>query len=271
MLRLSECQKTSSRLGIREPGHFRPKKEEFVLIRRFHAMGPEFRLLGVVFDPQLLMHKGVRTIATEAGWRLSALLRPRKFFTTPELMKLYKAHVLSYIESGTAAYFHASESVLSRVDGVQRRFLRELEMSEEDALLRFRLAPLRLRREIGILGLLHRVNLGQTSGQITALFPRVGQRESRTHNLRVRYHDHQLHDRVDNHSSSLFKRSIFGMVSCYNALPQRFVEAPSVKPFQSGLQRAIMKLASGGHDGWQEVFAIGRRYGSTRQFQRLFE
>ena len=97
-------------LGTYKPGHLRPEKKEFVLIRRFRGLYPDFKLLGVTFDPQLLMHKGVRTIAVEVGWRLSTLLRPRRYFTTPELMRLYKAHVLSFIESGVSGYFHAAAS-----------------------------------------------------------------------------------------------------------------------------------------------------------------
>eukprot|EP00969_Alexandrium_andersonii_P371465 15479570-Alexandrium_andersonii.AAC.1 len=36
------------------------------------------KLLGVVFDCQLLMHEAVRTSVTEFGWRICALLRARR-------------------------------------------------------------------------------------------------------------------------------------------------------------------------------------------------
>ncbi len=131
---------------------FDSHKESFVLMRRFRAIGVNFKLLGVTFDPQLLMHVGTRKIAIEAGWRLQAVLRPRRFFTTPELFRLYKSLVVSFIESGTPGYFHAAESVLDCIDRVQRRFLREMDMPEEAALINFRLAPLRARRGMAILG-----------------------------------------------------------------------------------------------------------------------
>ena len=142
-------------------------------MRRFRALGPNFRLLGVTFDPQLLMHDGTRKIAVEAGWRLQAILRPRRFFTTPEVVRLYEAPVVSYVESGTPAYYHAAPSVLDCINRVQRRFLRALTMSDVDALVHFRLAPLETRRDIAILGLLHRVNLGLVSKQIEDLFPKM--------------------------------------------------------------------------------------------------
>ena len=59
------------------------------------------------------------------------------------------------------------------IDRVQRRFLREISISEERALLDYRLAPLQTRRSISILGLLHRITLGQVSTQIANLFPKA--------------------------------------------------------------------------------------------------
>ena len=44
---------------------FDPGKEWFILIWRRDAIGNDFRLLGVVFHPQLLMRKGARKIATK--------------------------------------------------------------------------------------------------------------------------------------------------------------------------------------------------------------
>ena len=98
--RLAECQTSLHRWGAANRVAFDPGKKEFVFIRRRNAMGNDFRILGVDFDPQLLMRKAARKIATEAGWRVKAILRAKRFFSTPELVRLYKAHVRSYIESG---------------------------------------------------------------------------------------------------------------------------------------------------------------------------
>ena len=101
---------------------------------------------------------------------MKAILRRQRYFSTPELVRLYKAHVLSYIESGTPGFFHAAASNLDCIEKIQRRFLRAVGLSEERALLDYRLAPLQTRRCIGILGFLHRVVLGQVSAQIFDLF-----------------------------------------------------------------------------------------------------
>ena len=275
VMRLSACQHQLHEWGSANQVTFDPSKEEFVLIRRFRALGPNFKLLGVTFDPQLLMHTGVRKIASEAGWRLQTLLRPRQYFSTPELMRLYKAHVLSYIESGIPGYFHAAPSVLACVDRVQRRFLRELGLSEEDALIHFRLAPLKARRYMAILGFLHRVSLGQVSGQIAKLFPRGVRSTSAVYiGDRVRgvaaRHNKQLVDRVHAYSTEQFKRSIFGMVRCYNALPQDVVDEKSVKSLQRRLQLSLLERARAGYEGWQDVFSDGLRYQSLLRFQAFF-
>ena len=124
-----------------------------------------------MFDPALPMHEAARAIATEAGWRLQTLLKVRRFFTMPELFLMYKAQILSYVESGTPALYHAAPSVLNRIDRVQRRFLRELGFSEEAALNEYRLAHLESRRDMAMLGALHKVTLGIALAQLMALFP----------------------------------------------------------------------------------------------------
>ena len=84
---------------------------------------------------------------------------------------MYKSQVFSYVEHGTQAFYNAAPSVLSRIDRVQRRFLRELNFSEVAALNEFRLAPLVARRDIAMLGALHKITLGIAPAQLMALFP----------------------------------------------------------------------------------------------------
>ncbi len=254
---------------------FDPAKEAFVLLRRRDAVGQDFKLLGLTFDPQLLMHRGARKIATEAGWRLSSILRSAKFFSTPEVFRLYKAYVLSYIESSMTGYYHAADSTLMCIDRIQSRFLRAMDMSEVDAIVRFRLAPLKLRRDIGILGFLHRVTLGLVSPQLQALFPKAGRRAlapgiAGRSRLARRYHDKQLVDRVTRSSTVLFCNSIFGMVECYNSLPQRLVDLPNVSVFQRALQASCAQRAKEGYGQWQQIFSEGRKYSSLIRFQAFF-
>ena len=119
---LQEVQRELHKWGAANRVIFDPSKESFHLLHFRFQHGDDFKLLGVVFDTQLLMHRAAREIATEAGWRLQTLLKVRRFFTTPEIFRLYKAQVLSYIEGCTPAIFHAAPSVLDRIDRVQRKF-----------------------------------------------------------------------------------------------------------------------------------------------------
>ena len=144
-----------------------------MLHRRLGTDG-EFKILGVIFNSQFLMRAAIRQVATEAGWRLQQLLKARRYFTTPELVHLYKAQVLSYLEDSTPGTYHAAVSVLDRVDSVQRRLLRELGLTELDALLRYRFAPLPSRRDIAMLGVLHRVVLGLAPPQLASFFHLLG-------------------------------------------------------------------------------------------------
>ena len=87
------------------------------MLHRRRGAGGNFRILGLTFDPELLMGVGVHEVACEAGWRLRALLRPKRFFAQHGLVHLYKAQVLSYVEATLPGYFHAGPSVLSACKG----------------------------------------------------------------------------------------------------------------------------------------------------------
>ena len=87
------------------------------------------------------MKTAVQELAREAGWKVRALLRCRHFYTTSELVVLYKAHVLSYIKTRTPAIHNAARSTLEQIDRLQRRFLHNLDLSEFEALMKYKLAP----------------------------------------------------------------------------------------------------------------------------------
>ena len=207
---------------------------------------------------------------------MKAILRAQRYFSTPELVRLYKAQVLSYIESGTPGFFHAAALILDCINKIQRRFLRAVGLSEESALLGYRLAPLQTRRCIGILGFLHRVVLGQVSAQISDLFP-MAPEIAFPDNISARArggvcarHTKQLVDRIQASSNDKFRHSIFGMVQCYNSLPQTALDQPTVSLFQRSLQVALSRHAESRLINWQDIFSDGRRYSFILRFQALF-
>ena len=275
LMELREVQTELHTWGASNQVIFDPVKESFHVLHRTFHHGDCFKILGCIYDPQLRMLTAARHIATEASWRLKTLLRTRRFFTDPELMRLYKAQILSYLESSTAAVYHASPSTLAWIDRVQVRFLREIGITELAALQDYRLAPLPSRRDIGMLGVLHKINLNTAVPQLQTLFPIVGSVVEPAGRQRLRHwrrlHSKQLATPVDFSSSDVLKRSLFGLVHCYNGLPQKVVDARSVKAFQQQLQSGLLKYAELGAEDWH--FLYSRKWKQLPRARRdiLFE
>ena len=72
----------------------------------------------------------------------------------------------------TGAIYHATTSVLQRQDKLQDKFLRDLGITIEAALMDSSVAPLSLRRDTALLGLLHRAAIGEGPPQFLNLFKR---------------------------------------------------------------------------------------------------
>ena len=70
-------------------------------------------------------------------------------------------------------YYHAASTALHPLDRVQERLCRELGISHEAVLLRYKLAPLKSIRDMALFGLLHRVVLNEVSPQLAERFPPV--------------------------------------------------------------------------------------------------
>ena len=115
-----------------------------------------FFLLGIVFDTGFRMRKAIAVFAREAGWRLTfcarivALLWPRclvcrnfKCCRTSSLVRVY----------------YRALFLLRRIDSIQERRLRQICVTPEESLEKFRLASFASRRYIGMLYLLHKIVL----------------------------------------------------------------------------------------------------------------
>ena len=121
------CQAELHKWGHANQAIFDASKEEFVILHRSRPVGSGFKLLGVLFDPKLRMHDAIHKFAVDAGWRLQALLRSRRFHSRAALVRVYKAQVLSFLEAATPAIAHACPALRDRIDRVQRWFFREME------------------------------------------------------------------------------------------------------------------------------------------------
>ena len=96
------------------------------------------------------MQREIDELANRCYWKLRAVFRARRFFTTAQLVQQYKSHVLPFLEHSTPAVYHATSSLLQTLDRVQKTFLRRVGLIEEQALKDFNLAPLSTRRDVAI-------------------------------------------------------------------------------------------------------------------------
>ena len=159
----------------------------------------------------------------------------------------FKTHIWGLCEYHNGALYHAATSHLNRLDGMQRGFLYELGLAEDQCYLEWNFAPLSLRRDIGLLGLLHKRVLGQSHPSIDVFFSWA------IDTINPDWHSKQLY----NHSydtffrTELFKRSIFALVGIYNRLPQYIVDLPTVQQFQRELTRIAKSFCEVQHPRWK--------------------
>ena len=141
---------------------------------------------------------------------------------------------MSCAEYRTAAVYHASFSSLEMIHGVQRSFLNSINVDELSALIVFNLAPLTVRRDIAMLGLIHRTVLGRGPVHFQRFFCEVGCPNRRSG--RFKRHTRQLREYRTGQYLDCVARSALGLPSVYNLLPAEAVERSNVNDFQRSLQ-----------------------------------
>ena len=247
------CQSELHMWGRANRVSFDAGKEGIYVLSRHTPQGENFKLLGINFDPRLIMEDELTELAAKCHWKVSAILSTRRYYSVERMVQLYKAQVLSYVEYRTPAVFHAATTHLELVDRVQKRFLRELGLREEEGLLEFRLAPLSVRRDIAMLGLIHRTALGEGPAHFQNIFAR---REVRAQDraTRAATSAHRMQMETCDEQSAILSRSAIGMVPVYNILPAALVEqATSVKLLQKWLQQLVMDRALSSCDKWRVI------------------
>ena len=257
---LEECQRKLHQWGAANQVTFDASKETLHVLHRTEPDGEDFKTLGVLWDTQLLLDKQCREVAQRAGWKLRALLRTLPFHDTPAVVRQYKSQVLPTLEFCTPAVYHCTDTVLEQVDRVQRRFLREAGLTEAEALVNFNLAPLQTRRDIAMLGLLHRTVLGRGPPQFQQwFFPGTQQKHGYGTRLQENRHTKQLHNYLEGKYTELLRRSALGLTRVYNQLPQNAVDKPSVQAFQQWLQNHVKDQACAGQEDWANSLNVRRR------------
>ena len=255
--RCERCQEELHKWGLANQVEFDSGKESMHILSRTAGVGPNFRLLGIDFDVALRMADAVQELVTESGWKMKTMIRTQRFFNIAEMVLLYKSHVLSFIEYRTPAVYHAVKTLLQRVDRIQERFLEDAGISMVEALFAFNLAPLQTRRDMALLGAIHRSALGKGPPHLVKHFPKAPPPVYMTRANQRRHHLY-LDDPRDGRHTELLIRSAFGLVAVYNKLPVSVVLAQSVATFQGHLQDLIKGRAEAGCADWMETFSPRR-------------
>ena len=216
-----------------------------------------FKLLGIKFDNKLCMNDAIESLIGECNWKVRGLLRVRKYYSTHDMVLLYKTHILPYIEFRTPAIYHAADAHLNRVNSIQVKFLQELQIPQVDALLFFNLAPLSCRRDMAMLGVLHRAACGKGPECLGKYF-QVASAQNRS-GLRsgARRHKRHLADPWFDNTRRLDKvsRSAFGLIFVYNLLPPDIIEKDYVSDFQGMCQNLLKSHTESGAADWKLLFS----------------
>ena len=110
--------------------------------------------------------------------------------------------------------------------------------------MNFGLAPLNTRRDIAMLGVIHRAVLCQGPSQLQDFFIEESV-PMRSMSRRPR-HDRQLQDLSGPLRRDYLNRSLLGYVWIYNWLPEKIVTSSSVQKFQSRCQAFLKSCVSSG-------------------------
>ena len=179
--------------------------------------------------------------------------------TGTQLIDVYKSQILSFVEYRTPAIYHVCNSALQTLDAVQDSMLRAIGMNDLEALYVANLAPLCVRRDIALLGVIHRAVLGLGPSHFNKFIVRRGTDSERWK------HSMQLKEYREGHASDFalpgsrpadyIHNSLFGLLSIYNRLPADIVEqSNSVAIFQSKLQTLVKSRAINSAD-WKETLS----------------
>ena len=120
--------------------------------------------------------------------------------------------------------------LVSKNDGMQTSCIRHLNITEKNAFSMYGMAPLELRRNIGMLDVLFKCARLTAHPDMLQLSRRAPAAAPARHNTRLlsRRHDLQLELLAGGHARAAVSRSLFGLVKVWNALPACAVECKTV-------------------------------------------
>ena len=131
-----------------------------------------------------------------------------------------------------------------------------ISLGKRKAFLEFNLAPLSSRRDIAMLGLIHRCVQGKAHASLREIFPRCS-RPGHLHNTKLQKHRHpyQLDEFRAGTHPALLCRSVIGLTRVWNRLPEYIVTAGNVTIMQKGLTSILRAASRRGEVNWPQLFS----------------
>ena len=165
-----------------------------MIIHPVQGEGMDFRVLGSLIDVKFSMSPAVQDILDRARPKTKSFLHTRGIYNQTQMLDQYKTHVWDLIKYHNVVLLHACASQLQRIDSMQRGYVQELNLTEGSVFIHYNFAPPCLRRDIGLLGFLHKRTLGQCHVAIINFFP-------------SKPHAHPWHDKqMESYSSMCISR-----------------------------------------------------------------
>ena len=193
-------------------------------------------------------------IKSQCHWKLGILYRTQKYHSVETLITLYKSHILSFIEFRTPAIYHACNTILDEVGDIQKSCFRGIGVSEESSLIDYNLAPLWSRRDMAMLGVIHRTILGGGPPHTRKWFYLVDPKRCVTRHT-ANKHSKQIFDYRDGTHTEVLRRSILGLCRVYNNLPRCIVDSKTVSDFQRHLQKMMIEKLKLGDQNWSNIYS----------------
>ena len=115
------------------------------------------------------------------------------------------------------------------------------------------------RRDIAMLGVLHRTVLGEGPPQFCKwFFPAAPANHCYPTGTQRGKHDRTPHDWLDGSHTALLQRTALGLPRVYNNLTAKVVRSNSVRDFQKALQNLVRQAVKNKVEDWQSLLSPRR-------------
>ena len=128
-------------------------------------------------------------------------------------------------------------------------------LPEEQALIEYRPALLSTRRDVGMLGVIHRSVIGAGPSHFSKYFVLQGSARRPNGREALHAHDKQIITHRTGKFLDLLSHSILGLIDIYNMLPQYMVNTKDVSEFQRRLQLLVIEMAAAKEPGWRGIYS----------------